>query len=113
MRAKPFGPLWQTLPNIQKLEPEQDQSLLSFVGGHDVVALLPTGFGKSLIFQLLQLAPLVVKELAISVNLLYGTGLRYLPVYLRPDMVSVLTQASYESSTAWSPSMEIRNSETN
>jgi ATP-dependent helicase YprA (DUF1998 family) len=35
--------------------------LLSFVGGHDVVALLPTGFGKSLIFQL---APLVVKELA-------------------------------------------------
>ena len=36
-----------TLPNIQKLKPEQEQSLLSFVGGHDVVALLPTGFGKS------------------------------------------------------------------
>lgn len=50
-----------TLPNIQKLKPEQEQALLSFVGGHDVVALLPTGFGKSLIFQL---APLVVKELA-------------------------------------------------
>ena len=50
-----------TLPNIQKLEPEQEQTLLSFVGGHDVVALFPTGFGKSLIFQL---APLVVKELA-------------------------------------------------
>ena len=50
-----------TLPNIHKLKPEQEQSLLSFVGGHDVVALLPTGFRKSLIFQL---APLVVKELA-------------------------------------------------
>ena len=50
-----------TLPNIQMLKPEQEQSLLSFVGGHDVVALLPTGFGKSLIFQL---APLVAKELA-------------------------------------------------
>ena len=50
-----------TLPNIQKLAPEQEQSLLSFVGVHDVVAPLPTGFGKSLIFQL---APLVVKELA-------------------------------------------------
>ena len=49
------------LPNIQKLKPEQEQSLQSFVSGHDVVALLPTGFGKSLIFQL---APLVVKELA-------------------------------------------------
>ena len=41
-----------TLPNIQKLEPEQEQSLLSFVGGHDVIALLPTRFGKSLIVQL-------------------------------------------------------------
>ena len=50
-----------TLPNIQKLKPERDQSLLSCVGDHDVVALLPTGFRNSLIFQL---APLVVKELA-------------------------------------------------
>jgi superfamily II DNA helicase RecQ len=50
------------LPNIQKLKPEQDQCLLSVVGGHDVVALLlTTGFGKSLIFQL---TPLVVNELA-------------------------------------------------
>ena len=48
-----------SLPKIDQLKPEQEQALLSFVGGHDVVALLPTGFGKSLIFQL---APLVVKE---------------------------------------------------
>ena len=41
-----------TLLNIQKLKPEQEQSLLSLVGGHDVVDVLPTGFGKSLIFQL-------------------------------------------------------------
>ena len=34
-----------TLPNIQKLK--QEQVLLSFLGGNDVVALLPTGFGKS------------------------------------------------------------------
>ena len=50
-----------TLPNIQKLKPEQEQSMLSFVDGHDVVAPLPAGFGKSLIFQL---ALLVVKDLA-------------------------------------------------
>ena len=51
MRAKPFGPLGQ-----QKLKPEQEQVLLSFLGGNDVVALFPTGFGKSLIFQLRQQA---------------------------------------------------------
>ena len=39
-----------SLPNIDQLKPEQEQALLSFVGGRDVVALLPTGFGKSLIF---------------------------------------------------------------
>ena len=48
-----------SLPKINQLNPEQEQALQSFVGGRDVVALLPTGFGKSLIFQL---APLVVKE---------------------------------------------------
>ena len=36
-----------SLPKIDQLKPEQEQALLSFVGGHDVVALLPTGFGKS------------------------------------------------------------------
>ena len=36
-----------TLPNIHKLKLEQEQVLLSYVGGHDVVALLPTGFGNS------------------------------------------------------------------
>ena len=48
-----------SMPKIEQLKPEQEQALQSFVGGHEVVALLPTGFGKSLIFQL---APLVVKE---------------------------------------------------
>jgi superfamily II DNA helicase RecQ len=36
-----------SLPNINQLKLEQEQALLSFVGGHEVVALLPTGFGKS------------------------------------------------------------------
>ena len=66
-----YGELWRpcfrtrsgyevvaTLPNIHKLQPEQEQVLLSFVGGHDVEALLPTGFGKGFIFQLRRLAPL-------------------------------------------------------
>ena len=45
-----------TLPNIYELKPEQEQVLLSFVGGHDIVALLPTGFGYSFIFKQRQLA---------------------------------------------------------
>ena len=45
-----------TLPNIHKLKLEKGQVLVSFVGGHDIVALLPTGFRNSLIFQLRQLA---------------------------------------------------------
>ena len=36
-----------SLPKIDQLKPEQEQALQSFVGGNDVVALLPTGFGKS------------------------------------------------------------------
>ena len=35
-----------SLPKIDQLNPEQEQVLLHIVGGHDVVALLPTGFGK-------------------------------------------------------------------
>ena len=30
-----------SLPKIDQLKPEQEQALQSFVGGHDVVALLP------------------------------------------------------------------------
>ena len=36
-----------SLPKIDQLKPEQEQALQSFVGGNDVVELLPTGFGKS------------------------------------------------------------------
>ncbi|KAL1268431.1 hypothetical protein QQF64_033794 [Cirrhinus molitorella] len=48
-------------PNIPKLKSEQEECLEHFISGKDVVVLLPTGFGKSLIFQL---ALLVAKELA-------------------------------------------------
>ncbi|CAL8400407.1 unnamed protein product [Boreogadus saida] len=62
-----------SLLNIDQLKPEQEQALQRFVGGHDVVALLPTGFGKSLIFQL---APLAVKEPVPSHDI-YVTTKRY------------------------------------
>lgn len=46
------------------LKNEQRLALESFVSGkEDVLALLPTGFGKSLIYQL---APLVTKVMGVS-----------------------------------------------
>ena len=41
-----------TLANIEELKPEQEECVILLVKGKDIVALLPTGFGKSLIYQL-------------------------------------------------------------
>lgn len=64
-------------PHISVLKPEQEDALINFIQGKDVVALLPTGFGKSLIFQL---APLVAKELATR----NGTELNPIVVVVSP-----------------------------
>ena len=50
----------QTIQDIKDLKPEQEACLTNFLEGKDVFGLLPTGFGKSLIYQL---APLVAKTL--------------------------------------------------
>ena len=47
------------LPLIDSLKDEQRTALKESIGGKDVMALLPTGYGKSLIYQM---APLVAKE---------------------------------------------------
>ena len=39
-------------PDIQTLRKEQEICLVNLARGKDVFAILPTGFGKSLIFQL-------------------------------------------------------------
>ncbi len=43
----------ENIPGICQLKPEQEECLVHILNGGDVVALLPTGFGKSLIYQLL------------------------------------------------------------
>ncbi|XP_019624894.1 PREDICTED: ATP-dependent DNA helicase Q-like SIM isoform X1 [Branchiostoma belcheri] len=47
-----------SLDGISELKCEQEKALKAFLSGEDVLALLPTGFGKSLIYQLV---PLVCK----------------------------------------------------
>lgn len=39
-------------PHVERLRKEQEDCLTNLVNGKDVFAILPTGFGKSLIFQL-------------------------------------------------------------
>ncbi len=50
----------ENIPGICQLKPEQEECLVHILNGGDVVALLPTGFGKSLIYQLL---PIVREKL--------------------------------------------------
>ena len=42
----------QEFPNIQALRKEQQLCLVNLARGKDIFTILPTGFGKSLIFQL-------------------------------------------------------------
>ena len=50
---------------MEKLFPEQFKVLKTFVSGTEVLLNLPTGFGKSLVFQM---APLVHAELSLGRN---------------------------------------------
>ncbi len=41
----------ENIPGLCQLKPEQEECLVHILNGVDVVALLLTGFGKSLIYQ--------------------------------------------------------------
>ena len=49
-------------PHVESLRDEQKICLKNLVEGKDVFAILPTGFGKSLIFQLFPRIMSIVKE---------------------------------------------------
>ncbi len=61
-----FRSVVENIPGICQLKPEQEECLVHILNGGDVVALLPTGFGKSLIYQLL---PIVSEKLVIGLRL--------------------------------------------
>ena len=43
----------KTFDGVDKLRKEQAVGILHFIWRNDVLAVLPTGFGKSLLFQLI------------------------------------------------------------
>ena len=47
-------------PKIESLKPEQKEALEFLLSGRDVLAILPTGFGTSLIYQVFCQAKLAV-----------------------------------------------------
>ena len=55
----------QEFPNIQVLRKEQQLRLVNLDHGKDIFAILPTGFGKNLIFQLF---PRLAKAAAMKSN---------------------------------------------
>ena len=54
------------LSDIVSLKEHQRTALKAFVGGNDVFALLPTGFGKSLIYQMAP--PLTASRVSFGVS---------------------------------------------
>lgn len=60
------------------LKDEQKEALESFVLKKDVFAVLPTGYGKSLIYQL---APLVAKRMELS-EMVIADSHRYITCYI-------------------------------
>ena len=51
MMAKALQQCLSRFPEIETLKREQREELEALIAGRDVIAILPTGFGKSLIFQ--------------------------------------------------------------
>ena len=45
-------------PKIKSLKPEQKQAVEALLAGQDVLSILPTGFGKSLIYEVFCMAKL-------------------------------------------------------
>ena len=93
----------EKIPNVTSLKPEQTQALEALLAGKDVLAILPTGFGKSLIYQVFSMAqtsanasvlvisPLnsIVEEQAKEMNCLGIPS-----VHLKPDIEDCLHDIS-------------------
>ena len=93
----------EKIPNVTSLKPEQTQVVGALLAGKDVLAILPTGFGKSLIYHVFSMAqtsananvlfisPLnsTVEEQAKEMN---GRGIR--SVHLKPDIEDCLHNIS-------------------
>lgn len=59
------GALKDTFPEISSLTEHQYKALFNYINRRDVFCVLPTGYGKSLIFQM---APIVAKKLGTAHN---------------------------------------------
>ena len=49
---KALAKVLETFDDVENLSAEQRDGIANFIHRHDVLAVLPTGYGKSLLFQL-------------------------------------------------------------
>ena len=73
----------------EKLKEEQEKVLIAFLGGRDIFAALPIGYGKSLCFALL---PLIAVSTLLNLHFLQ-----------KCTAVPSYSQCSFETPTCWSP----------
>ena len=43
----------KNFPNVKELKPVQEEAIMNYITRKDVLCVLPTGYGKSLIFQVI------------------------------------------------------------
>ena len=48
---KAIAKVFETFHGVENLSAEQRDGIANFIRRHDVLAVLPTGYGKSLLFQ--------------------------------------------------------------
>ena len=87
------------IPNVTSLKPEQTQVVEALLAGKDVLAILPTGFGKRLIYQVFSMAQTYANTSVLFISPLNsiveqqakemkGLGIR--SVHLKPDIEDCL-----------------------
>ena len=68
---------------VQNLNPQQDKALAEFLSGNDVFVNLPTGYEKSLLYQM---APLVVTELLKQHSYFPNESIVVCKIYLKKSL---------------------------
>ena len=95
----------EKIPHVTSLKPEQTQVVEALLAGKDVLAILSTGFGKSLIYHVFSMAQTSANASVLFISPLNSTveeqakemnGLGIRSAHLKPDIEDCLHDISDE-----------------